>query len=106
MVARVIATLALSVGLLAGTTGCESEGASTTCSTSACTITFDRSVDGAKVNVLGIEVKLVSATETEATLEVAGQQVTVPNNQSVEAGDFTVTLKNLTDSQAEVEIAR
>ena len=105
MVARVIATLAVSVVLLAATAGCESEGASTTCTVSGCTVTFDRGVDGAKVNVLGVEIKLVSATADTATIDVAGQQVTVPNNQTAEAGDFKITLKNLTDTEAEIEIA-
>ncbi|GIH10503.1 hypothetical protein Rhe02_85700 [Rhizocola hellebori] len=107
MVARVIATLALSAGLFASAAGCSSEGASTSCSsTSACTITFDRGVDGAKASVLGVEVALVSATDTTATLKVAGQEVTVQNDQKVEVGDFTVTLKGLTESEAKVEIAR
>jgi hypothetical protein len=106
MVARVIATLALSAGLFASAAGCSSEGASTSCSTSACTVTFDRGVDGAKASVLGIDVELVSATDTTAKLKVAGQEITVQNDQTVEAGDFKVTLKNLTDSEVQVEVAR
>jgi hypothetical protein len=106
MVARVIATLALSAGLVVGAAGCGTEGASTTCSTSSCTISFDRGVDGAKASVLGVEVALVSATDTTATLKVAGQEVTVNNNQSVEASGFTITLKSLTQSQVQVEVSR
>ncbi len=106
MVARVIATLALSAGLFASVAGCSSEGASTSCSTSACTVTFDRSVDGAKASVLGIEVALVSATDTTVTLKVAGQEVTVNNDQTVEAGDFKIQLKSLTKEEAQVEISK
>jgi hypothetical protein len=106
MVARVIATLALSAGLFASAAGCSSEGATTSCSTSACTITFDRSVDGAKASVLGVEVALVSATDTDVTLKVAGQEVTVQNDQSVAAGDFTVALNSITESEIQVEVSR
>jgi len=106
MVARVIATLALSAGLFASAAGCSSEGASTSCSTSACTVTFDRGVDGAKASVLGVEVALVSATDTTATLKVAGQEVTVQNEQAVEVGGLTVTLKSITDSEAQVEVTK
>jgi hypothetical protein len=106
MVVRVFAALALSVGLAAGLTGCSSEGASTSCSTSQCTVTFDRSVANAKASVLGVEIELVSATDEAVTVNVAGQEVTVNNDQSATAGGLTIKLKSITDSQIVVEVSR
>lgn len=106
MVVRVLAAPALSAGLVAGVSGCGGEGASTSCSTSQCTVTFDRSVADAKASVLGVEVVLVRASDTTVTLTVAGQEITVNNDQSASAGGFTIKLKSLTDSQIVVEVAR
>ncbi|HCT81548.1 MAG TPA: hypothetical protein DGT23_34240 [Micromonosporaceae bacterium] len=106
MVARVLAALALSAGLVAGLAACSSEGASTSCSTSECTITFDRSVADAKASVLGVEVVLVSATDKTVTLKVAGQEVTINNEQSATAGGLNLQLKSLSESQIVVEVSR
>ena len=107
MVARALAAIALSAGLLGGLTACSGEGASTSCSsTSQCTVTFDRSVADANINVLGVEIAVVSATADDVTLKVAGQEVTIQSNQSVNAAGLQLKLQSVNDSQIVVEISR
>ncbi|GAA1638712.1 hypothetical protein GCM10009679_49710 [Saccharothrix algeriensis] len=105
--ARLTATAALVAALTGGAlAGCSGEGATASCSTSTCTITFERNVTNAKISILGIEVQLVSADDTSATLKVGGQQVTIQRGDGVNVGDFSAKVTSVTDSQVVVEISR
>jgi hypothetical protein len=111
MFARRTARLAATVTLVAALTGgalagCSGQGATASCSTNTCTITFERNVTNAKISILGIEVELVSADANSATLKVGGQQVTIQRGDGVTVGDFTVKVTSVTDSQVVVEASR
>ena len=87
--------------------GCSGEGATTSCSsTSECTVTFDRKADTAKVNILGVEVSVVSATDSAVTLNVAGQEVTVNANASTSIGGLTINVNQITDDDIVVKVTR
>lgn len=101
--AVVAASLVAGLALMAG---CSSEGASTQCGVDQCTVTFDRSVD-AKASILGVEARLVGVDGDRATVEVAGEQVTLTvGQQSTEVGGLYVSLESVTDSEAKVRIGR
>jgi hypothetical protein len=102
-----IATLGMAAVLGVGLLGaCGSEGADTSCGLDACTITFDRGTE-ASASILGVEAKLVRTEGDTATVEVAGEQLTLTVGQAaVDAGGLQVTLENLTDSQAVVRVGR
>jgi len=99
---------ALAAGLLLGLAvlaGCSSEGASTSCSLDACTVTFDTGVN-ARASVLGVEAKLISSEGNTVTLEVAGERVTLTTGQAaVEVGGLYASLESANDQQAVVRIA-
>lgn len=99
----------LAAGLVAGLallTGCSSEGTSTDCGVDQCTVTFDRGVD-AKASILGVEARLVGVEGDRATVEVAGEQVTLTvGQQSTEVGGLYVSLESVTDTEAKVRIGR
>ncbi|WP_155368898.1 hypothetical protein [Catellatospora vulcania] len=102
-----MATAALMAALTGGAlAGCSGEGATSTCSSTGCTITFERNVTNAKISILGIEVQLVSANNDSVTLKVAGQEVTVQRGDGVQVGDFSVKVTSITDSQVVVEVTR
>jgi hypothetical protein len=97
------AGLAIGLAVLAG---CSSEGASTDCGVDACTVTFQRGVD-AKASILGVEARLVGVEDDRATIEVAGERLTLTvGQQSTEAGGLYVTLESVTDTEAKVRIGR
>jgi hypothetical protein len=100
------AALALSLGL--GTlTACSGEGATANCtSTTACTITFDRRTEAAKIELLGVTVQVVSADDSSVTLSVGGQQVTVQNHASVSVSGLTVAVDEITPEQIVVKVSR
>jgi hypothetical protein len=101
--AAVAASLTIGLAVLAG---CSSEGASTDCGVDACTVTFQRGVD-AKASILGVEARLVGVEGDRATIEVAGEQLTLTvGQQSTEVGGMYVTLESVTDSEAKVRIGR
>lgn len=99
----------LAAGLVAGLAllaGCSSEGASTDCGVDACTVTFDRGVD-AKASVLGVEARLEGVEGDRATVEVAGEQLTLTvGQQATEVGGLYVTLESVSDTEARVRIGR
>lgn len=106
---RWTAAALLTLGLAGPATlaGCSAENASANCpSTSECTITFDRSADNAKINVLGVEISVVSADDDSVTLKVGGQQVTVQRDASASIGGLTVNLTSITDSEIVVKVTR
>ncbi|HEX7744355.1 MAG TPA: hypothetical protein VF462_03690 [Micromonosporaceae bacterium] len=101
--AAVAASLAIGLAVLAG---CSSEGASTDCGVDSCTVTFQRGVD-AKASILGVEARLVGVEDNRATVEVAGEQLTLTvGQQSAEAGGLYVALDSVTNSEAKVRIGR
>jgi len=96
---------ALGAGLLiAGLTGCGGSGTDTQCSTTSCTVTFDRGVD-AEASILGVSAELVRVRDQQATLRVAGQTVTVPVGGSKQGGDFTVAVREITADSVVVKVA-
>jgi hypothetical protein len=99
--AAVLFAAVLAVGALAG---CGGDNSNTDCNLNSCTITFERGVD-ASVSVLGIEAKLVSVQNSQATVEVAGQQVTVPVGQDAEAEGWNVSVQSITAEQVVVKIS-
>ncbi|GAA3226909.1 hypothetical protein ACFO1B_22625 [Dactylosporangium siamense] len=96
--ASVAAALVIGVGAL---TACSSDNV--TCSTNACTVTFDRGVD-AESSVLGVDVKFVSVDNGVVKLEVGGTTVSVPVDGSTQAQGFDITVQSVTDSQVVVRI--
>lgn len=102
--ASLAAGLALAAAVLAG---CSSEGATTECPRiDECTVTFDRGVE-ANANILGIEAKLVGVEGEVATVEVAGQKVSLTvGQQATEVAGLQVSLQSVTDSKIQVRIAR
>lgn len=102
-VAGLIAGLALGLTVLAG---CDSQGAQTDCSLDACTVTFDRGVD-ARVNILGVEAKLLNSEGDRVTLEVAGEQITLTTGQAAtEVGGLWASVESADDQQVVVRLAR
>lgn len=91
--------------VLGGAAGCggESSGTRTTCSVSACTVAFDRGVD-ARASILGVEAKLIGVKNDRATLEVAGQRLTVPAGGQAEAEGVNVTVQKITKKQVVVKV--
>lgn len=90
----------LAVALL--TASCSSENAD--CTTSSCTVTFDRGVD-AKASVLGVDAELVAADDKQVTLKVGGQQVTVPLGENETSGNFDISVESITKEKIVVKIA-
>ncbi|GAB3141198.1 hypothetical protein GCM10027290_13400 [Micromonospora sonneratiae] len=101
--AGLVAGLALGVAVLAG---CSSDGASTDCGIDACTVTFSQGVE-ASASVLGVEAKLVGVQDDKATIEIAGERLTLTvGQQGTEVGGLMVTLESVTNDQAVVRISR
>lgn len=105
---RVAAIVLLALGLGLGTlTACSGRGASAKCDDSkSCTITFDRRKNHAQIDVLGVSVRLISSSDTSATLAIGEQQVTVNKGQTVMVGDLAVTVEQITPTQVIVKITR
>jgi hypothetical protein len=105
--ARQMAAVTLAAGLaVSALAGCSGEGSTSSCSTSQCTITFQRNVENAKISILGIEVQVVSATNDTVTLKVAGQEVNIDKGQGLSVGDFQVQVQEITDSEIIVQVSR
>lgn len=93
------------VGLAFGAaTGCGGQGTETTCTTSACTVTFDRGVD-AEASILGIKVQLVGVKGDRVTLTVAGQRVTVPVGGESQADGVNVAVQEVTEDKVVVRVS-
>lgn len=102
---RLAATmLAVLVLAFVGATACGgSAGSQTNCSFDGCTVTFQRT-GTAEVSVLGVTAKLVGVEGGNATLEVAGQMVTVPVGGEATADGFTVRVERVTDTEVVARI--
>jgi hypothetical protein len=97
--------LALLGLILGGATACGSGGSQTQCSLDSCTVTFPRTGD-AEISLLGIKARLVTVEGDRATLDVAGQTVTVPVGGETAADGFTVGVERITDTDVVVRISR
>jgi hypothetical protein len=87
-------------------TGCSSAGADTECGLDQCTVTFDRGVKG-NVSVLGVDARFVGTDGDRATVEVAGERVTLTAGRpATEVGGLSVSAESVTDSQVVVRISR
>ncbi|WP_035857415.1 hypothetical protein [Cryptosporangium arvum] len=96
-----LAAAALGLALLSG---CGGEGSQTDCNLNSCTVTFDRGVN-ASVSVLGVDAKLVNVQNSQATLEIAGQQVTVPVGQDAQSEGFNISVQEITADNVVVKIS-
>jgi hypothetical protein len=85
-------------------TACGGQGTKTDCGLNGCTVTFQRS-GSAEVSVLGIKARLVGVQNGAATVEVAGQQVTVPVGGQASSDGFTVGVDRVTDTEVVVRVA-
>ena len=98
--ATLLALLALTLG---GITACSGQDSQTDCGLSGCTVTFQRT-GSTEVSILGIKAKLIGVEGSNATLEVAGQTVTVPVGGEAAADGFTVGVQEVTDTAVVVRI--
>lgn len=96
-----VAAAALGLAVLAG---CGGEGSATNCNLNSCTVTFDRGVD-ASVSVLGVDAKLVDVQNSQATLDIEGQKLTIPVGQDAQADGFNVSVQSITADNVVVRIA-
>ena len=106
MTLRRLGTGFVVVALAAALSGCSSHGAHANCSVTQCTVTFDRGVTSASISVLGVQAKIIAVKNGSVTLTVAGNQVTIPVNQSAQVGGLQVTLKSVTASKVVVQITQ
>lgn len=90
---------------LLGSVACGGQGSNTQCALDGCTVTFSRSGDAA-VSILGVSARLVGVDAGQATLEVAGQTVTVPVGGETQAEGFTVGVESVTDTEVVVRVSR
>ncbi|NUS72094.1 MAG: hypothetical protein HOQ05_01675 [Corynebacteriales bacterium] len=102
IVAVVIAAGVLALGAAACST--ESDAGKSTCNAEKCTVTLNRGVD-AKMEVLGVDVRLDEVKGDNVTVEIAGQKVTVPHGQETEAEGFNIKVKEIDDDEVVLEIA-
>ncbi|GAB2817981.1 hypothetical protein GCM10022221_14800 [Actinocorallia aurea] len=93
--------LALALGTASA---CSSENTDCSLTSGTCTVTFDRGVD-AKASVLGVDAQLVEATDTQVTVNIGGQNVTVPLDGEQQSGDFNVRVKSITQDNVILEIS-
>lgn len=98
------ATVLVTLVLALGTAACGGEGGTQTdCGLDGCTITFPRN-GSTGVSVLGVEAKLVGVQGGTAELEVAGQRISVPVGGESAAGNFTVGVERVTDTEVVVRV--
>ena len=102
--ARVVLAAALGLGVL---TGCGGEGTDVSCNLDNCTVTMDRGVN-AQASVLGVDVKLVGVAAGQVTLDVEGNQVTVPTGGTggTEVAGLSITVQEVTDDKVVLQISR
>ena len=103
MVRRSVMSVLSVLTALALVTGCGGQGSQTDCGLDGCTVTFPRSGEAA-VSVLGVEARLVGVQDGAATLQVAGQQITVPSGGETEAAGFRVTVERVTEAEVVVRV--
>ena len=84
-------------------TACGGGNSTTDCGLDGCTVTFPRS-GAAEVSVLGITAKLVGVDAGAATIQVAGQTVTVPVGSQTDVNGVSVGVDRLTDTEVVVRV--
>jgi hypothetical protein len=89
--------------LVAATAACGGGGSNTQCGLDGCTVTFPRSGETA-VSVLGVDARLVGVDAGQATIQVAGQTVSVPVGGQTTAEGFTIGVESVTDTEVVVRI--
>jgi outer membrane murein-binding lipoprotein Lpp len=100
---RIAAALASAVIGLTLLTGCSDD---VSCGLDQCTVTVQRETN-AKVEVLGVEAKFVSADGDTVTLDVGGEQIQLTKGeQAVEVGGLSFTLSSVTQDAVKIEVAR
>lgn len=99
-IAVLLAVLAITLG---STTACSHQGSQTDCGLDGCTVTFPPT-GSAEISVLGVRAKLLGVQGDSATLDVAGQTVTVPVGGEAAADGFTVRVEQVTDAAVVVRI--
>lgn len=100
---QLVATVLLALTLA----GCAGGGTQTSCDLGGCTVTFPRSGNGAtaaEVSVLGVTARLVGVSGGAATIEVAGQRLTLPAGGQGTAEGFTVGVQSVTDTEVVVVV--
>jgi hypothetical protein len=93
-----VVPLAFGAALLTGCGG-DSEGADVNCNLQECTVTFQRGVE-ASARVFGVEARLVEVQDGTVTIDIAGNNLTVPANGEAEG----VQVREVTDEQVVVVI--
>jgi hypothetical protein len=103
MIRRSVLSVLSVLTALALVTGCGGQGSQTDCGLDGCTVTFARSGEAA-VSVLGVEARLVGVENGAATLDVAGQRITVPAGGETEAAGFLVSVERVTETEVVVRV--
>jgi hypothetical protein len=93
-------------GLIAGAlilvplAGCQVNSDSVSCSGNTCSVTLTG--DGAKAKVLGSTVAFAGTSGGQATVSVAGHDVSCTQGQSVDAGPLHLACTKVTDTSVEL----
>jgi len=93
-------------GLIAGAlilvplAGCQVNSDSVSCSGNTCSVTLTG--DGAKAKVLGSTVAFAGTSGGQATVSVAGHDVSCTQGQSVDAGPLHLECTKVTDTSVEM----
>ncbi len=99
--AAALAAATLGLALLSG---CSSDNVD--CGLDQCTVTLQKEVN-ASASFLGVEAKFLSADENTATLEVAGEQISLTKGQqAVEVGGLLVSLDSITGETVGIQVSR
>ncbi|SDT79420.1 hypothetical protein SAMN04489716_8779 [Actinoplanes derwentensis] len=99
-IATALASAALGLTLL---TGCSDD---VSCGLDQCTVSIARETN-AKVEVLGVEAKFVSADENTVTVDIAGEQIQLTKGQqAVDVGGLQVSLASVTSDAIQLEVSR
>jgi hypothetical protein len=98
--ARTTAVLAAGVLSLVPLAACGVNSDSVNCSGNTCSVTL--SGDGAKAKVLGSTVAFAGTDNGQATVGVAGHDVSCTEGQSVDAGPLHLECTKVTDDSVEL----
>lgn len=103
--ARFLLAIAAFTAVTSAACTAQGPGSTTNCDVSGCTVTFQRGVS-ASASILGVDAKLVAVNGNLVTLDIAGQQVTVPAGEQGQAAEgLNVAVQEVTDQQVVVKIA-
>src|SRR3954454_18017066 len=101
--ARTAAVLAAGALSLIPLAACQVNSDSVSCSGNSCSVTLKG--DGAKAKVLGSTVAFAGTDNGQATVSVAGHNVSCTEGQSVDAGPLHLECTKVTDSSVELSAA-